>query len=71
MGLTFLGFGQNFELNRDLGEDQISYQGIYEVDSLKNEELFLLAEEWQDKAKFKQKLKFEDPEKGEKVYEII
>lgn len=68
---TFIGFGQNFEMNKDLNDGTISYQGVITADSLTSSELIEMSSEWLKAAKFKQTLDSEDLENNEKIFDII
>lgn len=41
-----MSFSQTFELNKDLGDDKIGYQGIIEFDSLSMEQFIALSKTW-------------------------
>jgi len=71
VGFALFGFSQGFELNEDLNDGKIAFQGVVEADSVSQAKLIELAKEWLEKGEFKQKFVSEDLDKNEKVYEII
>lgn len=55
-------FAQSFELNRDLGDDKVAYQGVIELDSLSNEDIISLGKSWAEKEGLEQELVSSDEE---------
>ena len=62
VGLSQLTFSQTFELNKDLDDDKIAYQGVLELDSLSKDQLMTLAKTWSEKTNIDQTLENSDDE---------
>lgn len=69
--VSSLGYGQVFELNRDLKDGNFNYQGIVESGAKSADDLMKKAGSWLEKAEFKQELDTEDAEAHENIYDLI
>jgi hypothetical protein len=68
---SIFSFGQNFEMNRDLGPEQVSYQNVIVTDSITQTQLTEMAMKWEKQDKYMLKFVSEDPVTKDRVYEII
>jgi hypothetical protein len=68
---SIFSFGQNFEMNRDLGSDKVSYQSVIATDSLTQTQLTEMAIKWEKQDKYMLKFVSEDAVTKDRVYEII
>ena len=68
---SIFSFGQNFEMNRDLGSDKVSYQSVIATDSLTQTQLTEMAIKWEKQDKYILKFVSEDAVTKDRVYEII
>jgi hypothetical protein len=75
VGISSFSFGQSFELNKDLGDEKVAYQGVVELDSLDKEDLMKLAKSWSAKDGIDQELVSSDEEIGmyefSELYKVI
>ncbi len=68
---SFFSFGQDFEMNHDLGPDQVSFQSVIATDSITQIQLTEMAMKWEKQDKYMLKFVSEDPVTKDRVYEII